>query len=120
MFENPFSEEFPEPGEVSVSADGSTWRSFPCDPTTLEGCAGVTPTLATPASGIDPLDPDLAGGDAFDLADLGLSEVRYIRIDDRSAEYWDGQGMSYCDPGQGGSGGFDLDAVAIVHAQESS
>jgi hypothetical protein len=120
VFENPFSNEFPEPGEVSVSDDGLTWSSFNCDPATLAGCAGVSPTLATASNGVDPRDPELAGGDAFDLADLGLSEARYLRIDDRSAEYWEPRDMSYCDPGQAGSGGFDLDAVAIVHAKESS
>lgn len=115
VFENPFAVTFPEPGEVSVSADGQTWSTFPCDPTTLEGCAGVSITLATPDSGIDPTDPEQAGGDAFDLEDLGLEQVHWVRIEDVSADYWSTMDMDWCDPGQGGSGGFDLDAVAVVH-----
>ena len=117
VFENPFDVGFPEPGEVSVSVDGVTWSVFPCDPISLEGCAGVTPTEATPSSGIDPRDVDLAGGDAFDLAELDppLSEARFVRIEDRSRAHWEAQGESYCDPGQQGAGGFDLDAVVAVH-----
>jgi hypothetical protein len=53
---------------------------------------------------IDPTDPAVAGGDAFDLADLGVSEARYVRITDRIDL-------------TGSSGTFDLDAVSIVHAQ---
>jgi hypothetical protein len=45
----------------------------------------------------------LTGGDAFDLAALGLVEVGYVRIQDL--------GLG----GEAPSGGFDLDAVAVVH-----
>jgi hypothetical protein len=117
VFENPF-DGFPEPGEVSVSDDGETWMVFPCDPVSLLGCAGVTATLAVPDSGIDPTDPSVAGGDSFDLAALPESPtaVRFVRIEDRSRAYWEALGgLSYCDPGNGGSGGFDLDAIAAVH-----
>jgi hypothetical protein len=114
VFENPFGFEFPEPGEVSVSIDGEDWHPYLCEPVTLEGCAGVTPTLAGPDSGLAPTDPEVAGGDAFDLAEVGLSEVGFVRIVDRSAEYWSPLGESYCSPPTG-AGGFDLDAVAAVH-----
>jgi hypothetical protein len=53
---------------------------------------------------IDPSDPTVAGGDAFDLADLGVSRARYVRITDRV----DLTGLN---------GSFDLDAVSIVHAE---
>ena len=43
-------------------------------------------------------------GDAFDLADLGLSRARYIRIQDTGSNDYAGL-----------TGGFDLDAVAIVN-----
>ena len=118
VFENPFGPEFPEPGEVAVSEDGLTWQSFPCDPVTLQGCAGVTPTAALPESGLDPRDPAVAGGDGFDLATLpgAPSKVGFVRIRDRSRAYWEAQGLApYCDPGQQGAGGFDLDAVVAVH-----
>jgi hypothetical protein len=55
---------------------------------------------------IDPTDPEKAGGDAFDLADVGLRVARFIRITD-------------LDNGSGdkGTAGFDLDAVAAVHSR---
>jgi hypothetical protein len=120
VFENAFSEDFPEPGEVSVSEDGLTWSVFACEPISLEGCAGVSPTLALPGNGIDPTDPEVAGGDAFDLAALPepLARINFVRIRDRSREHWDAVGeLSYCDPGNQGAGGFDLDAIAAVHGE---
>lgn len=118
VFENAFSADFPEPGEVAVSDDGERWFTFTCTPETLEGCAGVTPTLAYPDSGLDPRDPEAAGGDGFDLAALpdAPAQVSFVRIRDRSSEYWATQGQGpWCDPGQQGSGGFDLDAIVAVH-----
>ncbi len=47
---------------------------------------------------------DLAGGDAFDLAELGLSTARFVRIIDSGTSDYTGT-----------SGGFDLDALAVVH-----
>ena len=103
VFENPFVG-FIEPGEVSVSPDGVTWWTFPCSrEAPYTGCAGLNPVLANPTqNSIDPTDPESAGGDAFDLADLGVAEVRFVRITDI------GQG-SYA----GNTGGFDLDALAV-------
>jgi hypothetical protein len=120
VFENAFSEDFPEPGEVSVSEDGVTWSVFACEPISLDGCAGVSPTLALPGTGIDPTDPEVAGGDAFDLAALAdpLARVSFVRIRDRSREHWEAVGeLSYCDPGNQGAGGFDLDAITAVHGE---
>ncbi|RMG98160.1 MAG: cell surface protein [Deltaproteobacteria bacterium] len=124
VFENPFvigegPETFTEPGEVAVSADGRTFHTFPCTPSgdgtfPPEGCAGVTPVFAGPdAPQIDPTDPTAAGGDAFDLADVGLSSARYVRIVDRTAEHYGDE--TWCG---GAAGGFDLDAIASVHATE--
>lgn len=117
VFENAFRPSsgpvFVEPGEVSVSRDGETWVAFPCVLTgesALEGCAGVTPVLASTSSGVDPTDPSAAGGDAFDLALVGLEWARYVRIVDRTAEYY-GSGIWCTAP----TGGFDLDAVAVVN-----
>jgi hypothetical protein len=118
VFENAFAVDFPEPGEVAVSDDGERWFEFPCTPETLDGCAGVTPTLAYPDTGLDPRDPEQAGGDGFDLATLAEApaQVLFVRVRDRSSEYWAtlGQGP-WCDPGQQGAGGFDLDAIVAVH-----
>jgi hypothetical protein len=120
VFENAFSEDFPEPGEVSVSVDGESWSVFACEPISLDGCAGVHPTLALPGTDIDPTDPEVAGGDAFDLGALAepLERVNFVRIRDRSREHWDALGgLTYCDPGNHGAGGFDLDAIVAVHSQ---
>jgi hypothetical protein len=114
VFENPFNiggdpkNPFAEPGTVEVSADGLTWFGFPCTASSYPYglCAGWHPVLANPATNtIDPLDPAVAGGDPFDLADLpgdaGISEARFVRITDRVDL----------------AGDFDLDAVGVVHGR---
>lgn len=112
VFENPFyaggdpSAVFAELATVAVSEDGVTWQSFPC--TALSppygSCAGWHPVYANPDTNqISPTDPSVAGGDAFDLADLGVARARFIRITDRADQ-------------TGLAGAFDLDAVALVHA----
>lgn len=112
VFENAFwpdndaSSVFAELAEVGVSEDGDAWHWFACDTVPVEagvwpGCAGWRPTLEFDTS--LPLDPKTAGGDAFDLEDLGLEEVRFVRIRDVQG--------NYIAP----TGGFDLDAVGIVH-----
>lgn len=112
VFENAFfyGEDliFAEPAWVSVSEDGVTFEEFPCEPepTSLKGCAGVTPVYADGDAGdASPFDPKVAGGDAFDLADVGLARARFVRIRD-----------SGVGPGEAPSAGFDLDAVSVVHA----
>lgn len=112
VFENPFfpvghpESVFVELATVEVSEDGTEFQAFPCatsDPP-YDHCAGVRPVLANPDENtIDARDPNLAGGDAFDLAELGLSGARFVRITDRVDL-------------AGFNGTFDLDAVSIVHA----
>lgn len=109
VFENPFPG-WVEPGRVEVSADGETWVAFDCDGLAdgAPGCAGVEPVLAhVDERPLDPTDPEVAGGDAFDLADVGLAEARFVRITD------DGTAPDFGYAGT--SGGFDLDAVAVVN-----
>lgn len=107
VFENPFPGWY-ETGVVGVSADGKTWLEWTCDTADAEGgypgCAGVGLVWAASDNDIDPTDPETAGGDAFDLADLGLSSARFVRVRDSGANTYDGV-----------AGGFDLDAVALVH-----
>src|SRR5438067_529908 len=57
---------------------------------------------------INPADPEKAGGDAFDLADLKvkLKVIRFVRITDLGNA-----------AGANGTAGFDLDAVIAVHSQ---
>jgi hypothetical protein len=134
VFENPFlisgttvTGVFAEPGRVSVSANGTDFTEFPCaldDAANLyPGCAGVFPVLAnvddprapSPTApttdsilsliGLPPAAPPGSGGDSFDLTDVGLSAVRFVRI-------VSGPGSP---PLGGGQAGFDLDAIAAVN-----
>lgn len=88
---------FQECAFVEVSQDGQYWIQFPWDATTREGLAGLMPT-----TGEDPTDPSVSGGDQFDLEDIGLEWVRFVRLTDCGDAVPDG-------------GLFDLDAVAAVN-----
>lgn len=112
VFENAFfaggdpKQVFAELATVEVSADGQSWTAFPCTASAAPygACAGWHPVHANAAeNSIDPLDPAVAGGDAYDLAAIGVAEARFVRITDRA----DLEGMN---------GVFDLDAVGIVNA----
>ncbi len=109
VFENPFGTWF-ETAFVEASVNGEDWYAWPCDPEDVDGdypgCAGVGHVFASSDSTIDPTDPELAGGDVYDLADIGLETARFVRITD----------TGFNALGYGGiAGGFDLDAVAIVN-----
>jgi len=122
---------FAEPGSVEVSANGFAWTAFPYDTAALafvgtdqtpcsalpllHGLAGLTPTFTGNWTVSD--DPGVwdaggiggvsgAGGDAFDLADVGLAQARYVRITDLNL----GTGFA------GSAEGFDLDAVVALHS----
>jgi len=132
VFENPFwiggntDDIYAEPGEVSVSDDGATWTTFPCTPTfsaaasdgtgtepPYGACGGWQVVYSTPTNGISPLDPAAAGGNTFDLADIGVTHARYVRIVDRTSEECPETGAD-----KPTTNGFDLDAVAIVNAEQ--
>jgi hypothetical protein len=107
VFENAFfvggdpEHPYAELARVEVSEDGVEWRAFPCEPTAYPfgACAGWRPVFASSAEpSIDPTDPGAAGGDPFDLADVGLELARYVRVVDLASH----------------ATTFDLDAVAIV------
>lgn len=109
VFENPLGA-FKELATVAVSEDGANWTEFPCTAVPVTGqapdygsCAGVAVVYSTPKNGIDPLDPAVSGGDHYDLADIGVSHARYVRITDRVDL-------------TGNDGVFDLDAVGIINA----
>lgn len=116
VFENPFqigsdpSNTYAEPGIVGVSEDGIDFVEFPCEASPpYTGCAGVRPVLANPdLNDIDPTDPETAGGDSFDLAEIGVPSVRFVRIRDSDL------GLGPVGPG---TWGFDLDAIAIVNGK---
>jgi hypothetical protein len=114
VFENPFYPEgdparvFAEPAAVAVSDDGDAFLEYDCDAAGdgnghFTGCAGVTPTEPYDPFRVDPIDPELTGGDSFDLAELGLTEARFVRLVDRAEE------------GTGTTAGFDLDSVGLIH-----
>jgi hypothetical protein len=118
VFENAFfpsgdaTAVFAEVGVVSVSEDGLTFLEFPCDAEgdgagRFEGCAGWSPTLAYDPNTAVPLDPSVSGGDAFDLADVGLASARFVRVTDRS------------NAGAAPTAGFDLDAIGVVRLERS-
>ncbi len=116
IFENPFLQEpgsnpdlgFFELAKVEVSADGQTWTPFPYDTGNRKGCAGHRPVLANAEENdIDPTDPSKAGGDPFDLKEIGVKVARFVRITDV---------RSYA--GEKGTAGFDVDAVVAVHSRE--
>ncbi|MCI0634442.1 MAG: hypothetical protein L0206_11090, partial [Actinobacteria bacterium] len=132
VLERPFA----DPGVISVSQDGVVWHEFPCtleldleEDVVYPGCAGVYPVLsnandpgtphasvATEGTILDlvgvpsvPLpDPGGAGGDSFDLADVGLGWARYVRIVD--PDFLTG------DPFGPTTAGFDLDAASAVNS----
>ena len=124
VFENPFyvagnkNNIYAEPGIVSVSDDGVTWTSFPCTATAQNPpyglCGGWHPVIANwHDNTVSPLDPNVSGGDVFDLATVGITHARYIKITDHSAE------TCPTDPSQPHptTNGFDLDAIAILNAE---
>jgi hypothetical protein len=89
---------------VSVSLDGNIWYDFPVNYNATypdNSCNGKDGFvgLNTVSLNFDDnvlIDPksDLAGGDAFDLSDAGLSDadfIKYIKITDGGSTYPDGQ-----------------------------
>ncbi|MCE2504775.1 MAG: hypothetical protein J4G05_12095 [Chlorobi bacterium] len=99
---------YAEPAEVAVSRDGSVFTPFPFDSLSLEGCAGITPTFGD----MDPGNPEASGGDGFDLAELGLDSIRFIRIRDVSEIVKGNSSHPFYDVTVNG---FDLDAVVGIH-----
>ncbi len=123
---------FAEPGIVEVSEDGVTFMRFPFDASALAqvtslctdkallgrliGLFGITPnftgnwTVPDDPLVFDPAAPGGVsghGGDAFDLATVGLTRARYVRLIDPNLPI----GIP------GSSEGFDLDAVVAIHSR---
>ncbi len=108
VFENVFlsswtDEPFIEAGIVSVSQDGEDFITFPYDTATWNGLAGVTPTRNSQQF----MDPTRSGGDQFDLADVGLEWVQFVKITDLGDIKKEGQW----------NGDFDLDAIVAINSQ---
>ncbi len=113
VFENAFlnpvtNKVFAEPGIVSVSKDGINFVEFPWDTATLIGCAGLEPTLGSKVYS-DFLN---SGGDKFDLEDIGIDEIKYIKIKDNTEFLKNHPEHKYYDPILTG---FDLDAIVALN-----
>lgn len=113
IFENVFLNSlthklFVEPAIVSVSQDGVNFIDFPFDSLTLVGCAGTKPTLGAN----NPFDPSVSGGNSFNLSDVGLNRVSYIKIKDFCRYVYENHDHPFFDPTLSG---FDLDAVLGLH-----
>ncbi|MDB5389981.1 MAG: hypothetical protein JWM11_5627 [Planctomycetaceae bacterium] len=97
--------------KVEVSEDGIHWKTFAFDTASRKGCAGHLPVFSNPDTeegrDISPTDPAKAGGEGFDLAELGFKVVRFVRITDLGLSTLGGKTTM----------GFDLDAVAAVHSR---
>jgi hypothetical protein len=132
VFENSFVDDFLELAFVEVSSDGTHFYRFPS--------ISLTPT-ATQIGPFSPLDPtnlhNLAGkyragfGTPFDLSDLtpfagvelDLMNIRYVRVRDVVGSIdplfgsTDSEGRLINDPWPTNfsTGGFDLDAIAVLH-----
>lgn len=127
VFENSFSDTFLELAFVEVSSDGIHFFRFPNRSLTASAVSAYGSVDTTNING-------LAGkyrngfGTPFDLADLpddpdlDKSTVRFVRIVDICGDGndLDSTGAAIYDPHTTtGSGGFDLDGIAVHHASPS-
>lgn len=108
IFENVFmnlwtGNPFIEAATVAVSQDGLHFVEFPWDTLTCSGLAGAHVVKST----ANPTDPELSGADPFDLQDVGLSWIRYVRITDMGDRWQEGRDNQ----------DFDLDAVVAIHSR---
>jgi hypothetical protein len=100
---------YAEPAEVSVSRDGVRFVAYPFDTLTLAGCAGTAPTYGDQ----DPFDPRVSGGNSFDLAQLGIDSIHFVRLTDKVMLVANNLAHPLWDPTLSG---FDLDAVIALPA----
>ena len=124
VFENGFSESFLELAFVEVSADGKSFKRFPAT-VSNQPANQIGPFDSVRPSGLQ----NLAGvypagiGTPFDLADVGMEEATHVRIIDVvgsiDSTYGspDSEGNLINDPFPTpySTGGFDLDAVAVLN-----
>jgi len=108
-----------ELAEISVSEDGVTWKAFPCNASapgaggsSYGTCAGWRPVYSAPGNGISPVDTKAAGGEPYDLAELGMTSARFVRVRDLATVTCPSNPAN-----KSTTVGFDLDAVAIVNAK---
>lgn len=119
VFENSFLDGYIEHAWVEVSRDGVNFVRFPNH--------SLTPAPVGAFALMDPTDVQGLGckyrqpyGEPYDLADVGLDSVSYVRlvdvIGDGTAK--DSANRTIYDPFPGEqSAGFDLDAIGVLHLQ---
>lgn len=115
VFENAFERNFDgvifaEPAIVSVSQNGIDFVEFPYNDWTLDALAGKTPTIGSE----DPFNNLLAGGDAFDIGELGFDYITHIKLRDVSQIVSKSTDHPFYQP-EFMITGFDLDAIAILY-----
>jgi len=113
IFENAFlnpinNKIFAEPAVVSVSYDGINYIDFPYNLLSLDGCAGTKPTYGDK----NPFNPEESGGNSFDLSEIGINSIKYIKIKDITKIISDNPSHPFYDPTLSG---FDLDAVVAIN-----
>lgn len=116
IFENAFyyngGKIFAEPARIELSTDGIAWRQVPFDSITLQGLAGVSPTLDPAAT-----SPSTSGGTHVDLATIGIDSVRWVRLTDVTQMVLDNRSSPFYDPTLSG---FDLDVILAWHSVEKA
>jgi hypothetical protein len=114
-FESPGLGIFTEVGVVAASEDGETFVEFP-HTAGLDGLAGRVPVYSNAETNdLHPGDPAVSGGDQFDLATIGLTSARFLRITDPGNAI-DDVGNHFPTPGPGKSG-FDFEAAIALHSE---
>lgn len=134
VFENSFSDTFLELAWVEVSSDGTNFFRFPnfsFTPNPVGGFGSVDPTNIDGLAGKyragygTPFDLDVLKG----VAGLDVNNVQYVRIVDivGNGTAYDSYPAQYGGPHPiyeayptAGSGGFDLDAVGVIHFQAAA
>ena len=118
VFENSFSATFLELAFVEVSVDGVEFVRFPSASLTTEAAAADGEVDATDVDGLAGKDEG-GFGTPFDLATVGLSQVRFVRlIDIVGGMATDSMGRVIWDPFPTNiSAGFDADGVAVLGAR---
>lgn len=105
VFQNPLNDKFfIEPAKIYLSQDGINFVEYPNDLNSLEGCAGTKATYGNK----DWENPQISGGNSFDLNQVGMKWIKYIKIQDTTQFLLSNpQHPNY----DAVLSGFDLDAV---------
>lgn len=117
IFENSFSDTFLELAFVEVSTDGNSWKRF--------YNSSLTQNPVGAFGSVDPTNVWQLGskyrqgwGEPYDLDYVGLTAISYVRLIDiiGDGNTYDSFGSKIYDPTPTvGSGGFDLEAIGVIH-----